>query len=298
MGDSMIQALDYRGKICVVTGGTDGTSAAIITALVAMGAEVYTLDIYECKIPGIKGYIACDLANSMDIDNAFNYLPKNIDAFFGVSELSGVNSGYISTFNYNFMANKYIIEKYLRWRMPAGGAIVLLGSTVGLNWQTYKGEQDLFVHANSWDETTKKLTELSSFSPSYFSYILSKRCLMQLVNEKVMEFGKVGIRINTVVQGFSNAGLLNEFFDLLGGQAEVFQNSKIDYKVARPEEIAYPCLFLNSPAASFILGAELPVDFGNYALSRIGEFKIFGNLPATKKKVQLNEKRRIEKLNK
>lgn len=294
----MIQALDYKGKVCVVTGGTDGTSKAIIESLVIMGAEVYTLDIYECKVPGIKGYISCDLANSMDIDNAFNYLPKQIDAFFGVSELSGVNSGYISTFNYNFMANKYIVEKYLRWRMQPGGAIVLLGSTVGLNWQSYKQEQDLFVHAKNWDDTSAKLTELSNMSPSYFSYIFSKRCLMQFVNEKVLEFGKVGIRINTVVQGFSNAGLLNEFFDLLGGQSEVFKNSKIDYKVATPYEIAYPCLFLNSSAASFILGAELPVDFGNYALSRIGEFKIFGNLPATKKKVQLNEKRRIEKLNK
>ena len=298
MGDSMINALDYRGKVCVVTGGMDGVSKVIVENLVAMGAEVYTLDIYECSVPGIKGYISCDLANSMDIDNAFNYLPKRIDAFFGVSELSGVKSGYISTFNYNFMANKYIIEKYLRWRMEQGGRIVLLGSTVGLNWQTYKAEQDFFVHANSWAETAPRLNELASFSPSYFSYIFSKRCLLQFVNEKVMEFGKVGIRINTVVQGFSNAGLLNEFYDLLGGQAEIFQNSKIDYKVATPEEIAYPCLFLNSSAASFILGAELPVDFGNYSLSRLGEFKIFGNLPATKKNVQRNEKRRIEKFSK
>ncbi len=298
MGDSMIDALDYKGKVCVVTGGADGPSKVIVEKLVALGAEVYALDIYECKVPGIKGYITCDLANSMDIDNAFNYLPKNIDAFFGVSELSGVKSGYVSTFNYNFMANKYIIEKFLRWRMPAGGAICLLGSTVGLNWQSYKAEQDLFVHAKSWDETANKLRELSEISPSYFAYVFSKRCLLQLVSEKVLEFGQVGIRINTVVQGFTNAGLLNEFYDLLGGQAEIFKNSKIDYKIARPENIADPCLFLNSPRAGFIVGAELPVDYGNYALSRIGEFKIFGNLPATKKKVQLNEKRRIEKLNK
>ena len=297
MGDNMFNALDYRGKVCVVTGGMDGVSKIIVENLVAMGAEVYTMDIYECSVPGIRGYISCDLANSMDIDNAFNYLPKKIDAFFGVSELSGVKSGYISTFNYNFMANKYIIEKYLRWRMERGGSIVLLGSTVGLNWQTYKVEQDPFVHANNWNEITPKLTELSNISPSYFAYIFSKRCLMQFVNEKIIEFGKVGIRINSVVQGFSNAGLLNEFFDLLGGQAEVFKNSKIDYRIASPEEIAYPCLFLNSSAASFILGAELPVDFGNYALSRVGEFKIFGNLPATKKNVQRNEKRRIDKLN-
>ena len=97
----MIQALDYKGKVCVVTGGTDGTSKAIIESLVIMGAEVYTLDIYECKVPGIKGYISCDLANSMDIDNAFNYLPKQIDAFFGVSELSGVNLKSIAAYEQN-----------------------------------------------------------------------------------------------------------------------------------------------------------------------------------------------------
>ena len=286
----------YKNKVCVVTGGTSAFAKTIIQSLVNFGAKVYVLDLYECKIPGIAGYISCDFSDINDIDTAFNSVPRNIDSFFGLYELTGMKSDYRTTFNSNFTANKYMMSKYLRWRMGQGTSILFLTSTAAENWLNFKEEQSPFVHAKTIDEMNTLLDRLEKFSPDYFAYVFSKRCLSQYICEQSIEYARVGIRINNVMPGFTNTSTIDDFYDILGGQEQVLSNSRISYDTAKPADIAYPCLFINSKLANFIAGEEMHIDYADSSLIKLGQKNVFANMPATKRLAMLNEKRRIEKL--
>ena len=104
---------NYKNKVCVVTGAASGIGLATVEMLVDLGAKVYALDRNETKIKGIKKFIQTDLSHKESIDEAFEKMPDNIDAFFGVAGLSGAITNYYTTFTVNFIANKYITEEYL-----------------------------------------------------------------------------------------------------------------------------------------------------------------------------------------
>ena len=292
----MNDAFGYNNKICIVTGSTSPVAKSVIQNLVALGAKVYVLDIYECKTPGIEGYVSCDFSDINDIDAAFNQLPRNIDSFFGLHELTGMKSDYKTTFNTNFTSCKYMMAKYLRWRMGQGTSIMFLTSTAASNWQNYREEQTPYVNAKTIDEMNTMLEKLENISPSYFAYVFSKRCLSQYICEQSIDYARVGIRVNNVMPGFTNTYQIDDFYDILGGKEEILSNSKISYDTAKPTDIAYPCLFINSKLANFIAGEEMHIDYADMSLVRTNQKTPFANMPATKRKAMLNEKRRVEKL--
>ena len=81
--------LNYQGKICVVTGSSNGMGLATTKMLVDLGASVYAVSRSVTKVDGITASILCDLSKKEDIDKAFSELPTHIDCFFGVAGLSG-----------------------------------------------------------------------------------------------------------------------------------------------------------------------------------------------------------------
>ena len=116
--------LGYKNKTCVVTGASSGMGRETARILVDLGAAVYTISRRSCDVDGIIQSIRADLSSREDIDEAFRQIPERIDCFFGVAGLSGNRSDYMTTFNVNYTANRYISERYLKQRIPEGGAIV------------------------------------------------------------------------------------------------------------------------------------------------------------------------------
>ena len=90
---------NYQGKICVVTGSSNGMGLATAKMLVDLGAEVYAVSRSATKIEGLAASILCDLSKKDEIDSAFTHLPSHIDCFFGVAGLSGSKTDYLTTFN-------------------------------------------------------------------------------------------------------------------------------------------------------------------------------------------------------
>lgn len=274
---------NYEGKNCVVTGASSGMGKATVEMLVDLGASVYALDLNECTVPGIKEFYKCNLANKNEIDETFAKLPEKIDSFFGVAGLSGSKTDYMTTFNCNYTANMYITLNYLKTRMTKGDAIVFVSSTAGLNWKQFKKEQDKVVHASTWEEVEKIVEPLAKIAMPTFAYMYSKRCLSQFACEQAIEFGKLGIRVNNVMPGSTDTGMKDEFEKMAGGEEALLAETGTAHRLASPEEMAYPIVFLNSDMASFISGIDLCVDSADACLKTLKMKKDREAVPATNK---------------
>lgn len=271
----------YEGKVCVVTGASSGMGKATVEMLVDLGANVYALDLNPCTINGIKEFIKCDLANKKEIDEAFKKIPEHIDSFFGVAGLSGAKTDYRTTFDCNYTANMYITLNYLKNRMSKGGSIVYCTSTAGLEWKRFKKEQNKVVHAKTWEEVEEVTRKLASSAPATFAYMYSKRCLSQFACEQAVEFAKLGIRINNVLPASTDTGMKQEFQDMIGSEKELIAQAGLAGRLATPEEMAYPMVFLNSDMSSFISGLDMVVDYTDTCLKTLGLKKNIEAISAT-----------------
>ncbi|MCI7740920.1 MAG: SDR family oxidoreductase [Clostridiales bacterium] len=251
---------NYQGKVCVVTGSSNGMGLATAKMLVELGAQVHAVSRSVTNIEGLAGMYQCDLSKKEQVDKVFAQLPGHIDCFFGVAGLSGAKTDYLTTFNCDFTSNKYMTEEYLVKRMGKGGSITFVSSTAGLNWEKHMKEQNPLVHAASWEETEKALGKLPEIAPANFAYIFAKRCVSQFAAEKALELGKLGIRVNNVMPGSTETGMKDEFEKMAGGEEALLNETGVAHRLASPDEMAGPIVFLGSDMCSFVSGVDFCVD--------------------------------------
>jgi NAD(P)-dependent dehydrogenase (short-subunit alcohol dehydrogenase family) len=115
-------------------------------------------------------------------------------------------------------------------RMPSGGAIVNLGSIEGM--------QPAFVHSH---------------------YAASKAAVIMHTRAAALELGPRGIRVNCVSPGLIEAPGLEEAWP--EGVARWRAAAPL-HRLGTPADVADAVLFLASPAARWISGANLVVDGG------------------------------------
>ena len=260
----------YNNKICVVTGAASGIGKATAELLVELNAEVYALDITKQDIPGVKEFIKVDLSNKESIDEAMEHVPRHIDSFFGVAGLSGAKTNYYKTFTVNYIANKYITEEYLKKRMSYGGAISYVTSTGGLYWDKYSSEFEKFTNARTWDEMIEALhAQAKEDTIGMMAYPLSKRAMNYYMAKLAIELGPQKIRVNALLPGSTDTSMKKEFEVEAGGMDALVAETGTAKRLAKPEEMAQPLVFLNSDMASFITGLPLIVDAGANAMVRL-----------------------------
>ena len=270
----------YNNKICVVTGAASGIGKATVDLLLELGAKVYALDIAKTPLTGVEKYIEVDLSDKDSIDKAMEQVPTHIDSFFGVAGLSGARTNYYKTFTVNYIANKYITEEYLKNRMTYGGSISYVTSTGGLYWEKYAHEYENFTKAKTWDEMIIALHKQAKENTlGLMAYPLSKRALNYYMSELAIELGPKKIRVNALLPGSTDTGMKKEFEVEAGGKDALIAETGTALRLAKPEEMAYPLIFLNSDMASFITGLPLIVDSGTNAMVNLKLKKDRMNIP-------------------
>lgn len=264
----------YKNKICVVTGAASGIGKKTAELLIELDAEVYALDITKIELEGAKKFIEVDLSSKESIDLAMKQLPEHIDSFFGVAGLSGAKTNYYKTFTVNYIANKYITEEYLKNRMSTGGTIAYVTSTGGLYWDKYAHEFEKFTNAKTWDEMIEALhKQAKETTLGMMAYPLSKRALNYYMAKLAIELGPEKIRVNALLPGSTDTGMKKEFEVEAGGMDALVAETGTAKRLATPEEMAEPLIFLNSDMATFITGLPLIVDAGTNAMIKLKQKK-------------------------
>jgi NAD(P)-dependent dehydrogenase (short-subunit alcohol dehydrogenase family) len=101
------------------------------------------------------------------------------------------------------------------------------------------------------------------------SYNASKGAVVIFTKNLAIDYGRAGIRANSICPGFIETPLLEGLFGD-PGMADVLASIRDEHKLrrlGRADEIASAALFLVSPDASFVSGVALPVD-GGYTAGR------------------------------
>jgi len=276
--------LNYSGAVCVVTGAASGIGKATAEILVDLGAQVYTLDVQDCDVPGIKQHIATDLSKRDSIDRAFAALPGKIDKFFGIAGVFGFNMDIVTAFTINFIANKYMTEEYVIPRLTEGeyGAIAFLSSVGGSRWAYHVDEYKDLAEADTWDDMVAAISAKPvEGKPGPAAYELSKRTLNYYMKCRAPGIANKGNRMNAVAPHYTQTPMLQGIISASeeAGTPMDFSSKGAFERLGTPADAAKAIVFLNSDMAVYISGHILYEEGGMQAMIETGQKEVFMDAP-------------------
>jgi NAD(P)-dependent dehydrogenase (short-subunit alcohol dehydrogenase family) len=100
---------------------------------------------------------------------------------------------------------------------------------------------------------------------SSLPYAASKSAVAQITRFLARDFGTSGVRVNAIAPGFCRTPMTARFPGLEQREAEICKRAMLQ-RVADPQDMVGPVLFLASPMAGYVTGVVLPVD-GGYSVN-------------------------------
>lgn len=101
--------------------------------------------------------------------------------------------------------------------------------------------------------------------PQMPAYCAAKGGIVSLTRQMAVDYGPLGVRVNSVCPGPTRSPRLQRLFDLGLSDEAALVDQVLLSRLAMPREIGCAVAFLISDAASFVHGANLPVDGGQTA---------------------------------
>ena len=258
---------EYQGLKCVVTGAASGMGAATTALLIEGGAEVYALDVQQVEQEGIKAGIVCNLLDQSSIDAALDAIGVGIDAVFSCAGLP-TGCGWADTLTVNFFAPRYLLNKILP-SMNSGGAIAVI-SSLTLGWERQIATIGEALATNSIEEGRAWVDNIGDRWPEPYSF--SKYCLAAWTTFEAPGFmEEFGVRLNALGPGITSSPMLDSFRETSADNMDAQPNPIGRWSA--PEEQAQVIMFLNSPLASYLVGANISNDGGLEAALKGGALK-------------------------
>ncbi len=260
----------YEGKRVVVTGGGGaGMGAAAVTELRNLGAEIHVLDLKEPPVD-VESYQNVDLRDPDASAEAVEKIGGRIDALFNCAGLPGAPFSDVDVMLVNFAAPRHLTGLCAA-HMPEGGAVTSISSTAGsgymMNIQKWMPlvATETFADARAWCEAHADLI--------VGGYPQSKEALILWTMWAARPYAERNIRINCISPGPTDTPMMPSF-EKAAGAGLIDQFAQGLGRRSTPEEQAYPMIFLNSDAASYITGENLNTDGGTISGITTGQVKV------------------------
>jgi NAD(P)-dependent dehydrogenase (short-subunit alcohol dehydrogenase family) len=269
----MANPFSYEGKRVVVTGGGGaGMGAATVTGLAEMGAEIHVLDLKEPPID-VASYQATNLLDPDAAAAAIDSIGGTIHALFNCAGLPGApKTSDVDTMLVNFAANRHLAG-LVADRMTDGGAIASISSTAGSSWiENIQKWLPLtrtadFAEAKAWIESHPE--DIAG------GYAPSKEALIVWTLDAAADFAPRNIRLNCISPGPTDTPMMPDFEAATGGNPQFIDLFAQGLgRRSTPAEQAWPMIFLNSEAASYVSGENLNTDGGTLGAMTTGKIVV------------------------
>jgi NAD(P)-dependent dehydrogenase (short-subunit alcohol dehydrogenase family) len=253
-----VSRFSYEGKRVVVSGGGGaGMGAAAVEGLAEMGAEIHVLDLREPPIE-VASYQSADLRDPVAVAAAIDTIGGRIDALFNCAGLPGPPFPDLDVMLVNYAAPRHLAS-LVAPRMTNGGAICSISSTAGnaylANMQKWMPlvETPDFASAKAWLEAHPE--EIVG------GYGQSKEAIILWTMWAAPDFAAQKIRLNCISPGPTDTPMMPQFESMAGPKLiDLF--AQCLGRRSTPAEQAWPMIFLNSDAASYVSGENLNTDGG------------------------------------
>ena len=253
----MLDPLQYEGTHAVVTGCASGMGAATAAILTDLGATVTGLDVQD-RADGVARFHQVDLKDRASIDAAVAAIEGPVDSIFSVAGLPGPPFSDLDTVMVNFVGPRHLIESLVP-RMPSGGAVACVASNAGLGWEQEIDTLLPVVSNGGFDDGRA----WCAANPDQIAtgYVPSKKLLNAWVAWRAATLLESGIRLNVSNPGPTDTAMMPAF-EALAGKELIDAFIGPSKRRSRPEEQAWPLVFLNSRRSSYIAGESLHTDAG------------------------------------
>lgn len=250
------------GKVAVVTGGGSGIGRAIALKFAAYGATVRVLDVSQKEAEivclnirdagGNASAHECDVTNQEQVKSTLEerFQHERIQILVnnaGVSHIGTVESTTEADFERIFRVN---VKGFYNCMRACVGHMKASGGGVILNMAS---------------------TAASLGIPDRFAYSMSKGAVVAMTLSVARDYLDHNIRCNCISPARVHTPFVDGYLqkNYPGQEKEMFDKlarSQPMGRMAEPEEVASLALFLCSDEASFVTGADYPLDGGFFNL--------------------------------
>jgi gluconate 5-dehydrogenase len=251
---SMLLGPDLSGKTVIVTGGGRGLGLTISQGFAAAGAKVAlvgrTIETLDTAVETIRadGGIAHAFAADVANEESIAAMCRDVLALWGKIDVlvnnAGINPWYKRPEDTELSEWQQIIDVNLTGVFlackHAGRAMLAAGEGAIINITSVGGRVALA-------RTT--------------AYCAAKGGVELLTKQLAFDWAKKGVRVNAVAPGYIETDMTEVFLNHPRLGAQVTGRTPMG-RLGRAEELIGACLFLASPAASYVTGQSLSVDGG------------------------------------
>lgn len=245
----MSEVGSLKDRVAVITGGASGIGAACARLMAARGARVVIADVNADaarKVAAEIGGVGYDV-DVRDAD-AIEALAEKSEKEVGPTDILVTSAGIVQP---PLPPEELSLELFDNVLAVNTRGTYLTAKAYGL--RMLKRRSGSIVTISSI--TAERSVPLHAYAPS-------KAAVTNMTMNLAAEWGRAGIRVNSVEPGYTRTPALQDQIDRGHRDTTLLEDNSTLGRMVEPEEIAKAVTFLASDEASAITGIALPVDAG------------------------------------